>query len=136
MTIFKKFDHIGIVVADIEKAINELSDFLGIQPDERMDIEDAGIRIAFYPLGVGQMEIIEFQKPMDDVDPVVLQPRAGVQHIAFQVENFDNSLNDLTQKGLKIVKGFPREGAHGKVAFFYPTEGLDLLLEICESHEN
>ncbi len=136
MTIFKKFDHIGIVVADIEKAINELSDFLGIQPDERMDIEDAGIRIAFYPLGAGQMEIIEFQKPMDDVDPVVLQPRAGVQHIAFQVENFDNSLNDLTQKGLKIVKGFPREGAHGKVAFFYPTEGLDLLLEICESHEN
>lgn len=136
MTIFKKFDHIGIVVADIEKAIKELSDFLGIQPDERMDIEDAGIRIAFYPLGAGQMEIIEFQKPMDDVDPVVLQPRAGVQHIAFQVENFDNSLNDLTQKGLKIVKGFPREGAHGKVAFFYPTEGLDLLLEICESHEN
>jgi hypothetical protein len=33
---------------------------------------------------------------------------------------------------LKLVKGFPRSGAHGQVAFFYPTEGLDLLIEICE----
>jgi hypothetical protein len=37
---------------------------------------------------------------------------------------------------LKVVKGFPRKGAHGKVAFFYPTEGLDLLIEICEAHED
>jgi hypothetical protein len=34
---------------------------------------------------------------------------------------------------LKLVKGFPRSGAHGQVAFFYPTEGLDLLIEICEA---
>ena len=127
MTVFKKFDHIGIVVEDIEKATKELSDLFGLQPDERMDIEDSGIQIAFYPLGVGQMEIIEFQK---------LRPRAGVQHVAFQVENFDSSLKELKQKGLKVVKGFPRKGAHGKVAFFYPTEGLDVLIEICEVHDN
>jgi methylmalonyl-CoA epimerase len=136
MTVFKKFDHIGIVVEDIEKATQELSDLYGLQPDERLDIEDSGIRIAFYPLGVGQMEIIEFQKPMDDVDPLVLQPRAGVQHVAFQVEYFDNSLKELKQKGLKVVKGFPRKGAHGRVAFFYPTEGLDVLIEICEASED
>jgi methylmalonyl-CoA epimerase len=124
------------VVEDIEKATKELSDFFGLQPEERMDIEDSGIRIVFYPLGVGQMEIIEFQKPIVDVDPLVLKPRAGVQHIAYQVDNFDNSLKELTQRGLKVVKGFPRKGAHGKVAFFYPTEGLDVLIEICEASED
>jgi methylmalonyl-CoA epimerase len=136
MSILNKFDHIGIVVADIEKATKELSDFFGLEPDERMDIEEAGIRIAFYPLGVGQMEIIEFQKPIADVDPLVLKPRGGIQHIAYQVDNFDNSLKELMQRGLKVVKGFPRKGAHGKVAFFYPTEGLDLLIEICEASED
>jgi catechol 2,3-dioxygenase-like lactoylglutathione lyase family enzyme len=78
------------------------------------------------------MELIEFQKTMAEVDSIVLEPRSGVQHVAFQVENFDRTLQQLIDKGLKVVRGFPREGAHGKVAFFYPTEGLDLMVEICE----
>jgi methylmalonyl-CoA/ethylmalonyl-CoA epimerase len=133
MSIFKSFDHIGIVVQDIKKAMDELSYFFGFECREQMEIQEAGIRIAFYPLGTGQMELLEFQKPMDDVDSIVLEPGSGVQHVAFQVENFDNQLQELIEKGLRVVRGFPREGAHGKVAFFYPTEGLDLMIEICEA---
>ena len=132
MAIFKKFDHIGIVVSDLKKAMNELSYFFGFECREQMEIKEAGIRIAFYPLGAGQMEVIEFQKPMEEVDSIVIEPRSGVQHVAFQVDNLDNTLQELINKGLKVVRGFPREGAHGKVAFFYPTEGLNLMMEICE----
>jgi methylmalonyl-CoA/ethylmalonyl-CoA epimerase len=64
---------------------------------------------------------------------MVTRPGAGVQHVAFQVDDFQQALTKLTAKGLKTVKGFPRTGAHGQVAFFYPTEDLDLLIEICES---
>ena len=95
-------------------------------------MRDAGIRIAFYPLGTGQMELIEFQKPIEGVDPMVMQPGKGIQHIAFQVEDFKQALAELTSKGLKLVKGFPRNGAHGQVAFFYPTPNLSILIEICE----
>jgi methylmalonyl-CoA epimerase len=132
MSIFKRFDHIGIVVNDLEKAMKEFSYFFGFECQEQMEIKEAGIQIAFYSLGTGQMELIEFQKPMAEVDSIVLEPRSGVQHVAFQVENFDRTLQQLIDKGLKVVRGFPREGAHGKVAFFYPTEGLDLMVEICE----
>jgi methylmalonyl-CoA epimerase len=133
MAIFKQFDHIGIVVSDLSKAMDELSYFFGFESREQMEIKEAGIRIAFYSLGEGQMELLEFSKPMNDVDSIVLEPRSGVQHVAFQVENFDKTLQELTDKGLKVVRGFPRQGAHGKVAFFYPTEGLDLMIEICEA---
>ena len=133
MAIFKKFDHIGIVVENLRKAMDELSDFFDLECQEVMEIKDADIRIAFYPLGSGQMELIEFQKPIADVDPIVTRPGSGVQHVAFQVDDFQQTLKTLTAKGLKLVKGFPRSGAHGQVAFFYPTEGLDLLIEICES---
>jgi len=132
MAIFKRFDHIGIVVQDLRKAMDEFSDFFGLESQEVMEIKDADIRIAFYPLGSGQMELIEFQKPIAGVDPIVTRPGAGVQHVAFQVDDFQQALKTLTAKGLKLVKGFPRSGAHGQVAFFYPTEGLDLLIEICE----
>ncbi len=136
MSIFKKFDHIGIVVEDLQKATDALLFYFDLRYEELLVMEEAGIRIAFYPLGAGQMELIEFQKPMEEVDSIVLEPRSGVQHVAFQVENFDNTLQELIEKGLKVVRGFPREGAHGKVAFFYPTEGLDLMIEICEEREH
>jgi len=132
MAIFKKFDHIGVVVEDLRKSMDELSNFFDLECQEVMEIKDAAIRIAFYPLGSGQMELIEFQKPIAGVDPLVTHPGAGVQHVAFQVDDFQQALKTLTAKGLKLVKGFPRSGAHGQVAFFYPTEGLNLLIEICE----
>jgi methylmalonyl-CoA epimerase len=133
MAILKKFDHIGVVVENLPKAMDVLTHFFDLECREVMEIKDAGIRIAFYPLGSGQMEFIEFQKPIDGVDPIVTRPGAGVQHVAFQVDDFQKTLTTLTAKGLKLVKGFPRSGAHGQVAFFYPTAGLDLLIEICES---
>jgi len=133
MAIFKKFDHIGVVVEDLQKAMDALSHYFSFEVREVMEIKDAAIRIAFYPLGTGQMELIEFQKPLAGVDPMVTRPGAGVQHVAFQVDDFQQALEKLTAKGLKLVKGFPRSGAHGQVAFFYPIEGLDLLIEICEA---
>ena len=133
MSIFKKFDHIGVVVENLQKAMDALAHFFDLECREVMEIKDAGLRIAFYPLGSGQMELIEFQKPIDGVDPIVTRPGAGVQHVAFQVDDFKQALEELTAKGLNLVKGFPRKGAHGQVAFFYPTKGLDLLIEICES---
>lgn len=132
MAVFKNFDHIGIVVADLEKAMKELSHFFGLECEEQREMKDAGIRIAFYPLGTGKMELIEFQKPIDDIDPIVLEPRSGVQHVAWEVEDFDGALKELSDKGLMLIRGFPRNGAHGKVAFFYPTEELDMMIEICE----
>ena len=133
MAIFKQFDHIGLVVSDLKKAMAALTYFFGFECREQIELKEAGIRIAFYPLGEGQMELIEFQKPMDEVDSIVLEPRSGVQHVAFQVDDFDRTLKELIAKGLKVVRGFPRKGAHGMVAFFYPTDGLDLMVEICET---
>lgn len=115
--------------------MDEFSDFFGLESQEVMEIKDADIRIAFYPLGSGQMELIEFQKPIAGVDPIVTRPARGVQHVAFQVDDFQQALETLADKGLKLVKGFPRSGAHGRVAFFHPTEGLNLLIEICEASD-
>jgi methylmalonyl-CoA/ethylmalonyl-CoA epimerase len=135
MTIFKDFDHIGIVVEDLQRAMDQLARLLGLECNEKRELKEAGIRMAFYPFGEGQMELIEFQRPIDDVDPIVLKPGGGVQHVAFRVEDFEGTIKELIDRGLKLVKGFPREGAHGMVAFFYPIEGLDLLIEICQSND-
>jgi hypothetical protein len=79
MAIFKKFDHIGVVVENLPKAMDALAHFFDLECQEVIEIKEAAIRIAFYPLGSGQMELIEFQKPIEGVDPIVTRPGSGVQ---------------------------------------------------------
>ena len=130
--IFKKLNHIGIVVENLQKTMADMSGFLGLECDEEMILEEIGVRIAFYSFEGGQMEFIQFQGPIEGVDPFVTQPKPGVQHIAFSVEDIDSTITELKGRGMKLINGFPRKGAHGMVAFFYPIEGLDLLIEICQ----
>ena len=52
MAIFKQFDHIGIVVSDLKKAMKAFTYFFGFECREKMELKEAGIRIAFYPLGL------------------------------------------------------------------------------------
>ncbi len=132
MKFLKKIDHIGIVVEDLQGAMTDFSDRLGLECDEQVALEDGGIRIAFYSLGEGQMELVEFQKPIDGMDPIVTRPGKGVHHLAFQVDDINRAITEMTKKGMKLVKGFPRKGGHGLVAFFYPIEGWDLLIEVCQ----
>ena len=132
MKFLKKIDHIGIVVEDLQGAMANFSDRLGLECDEQVALEDDGIRIAFYSLGEGQMELVEFEKPIDGMDPIVTRPGKGVHHLAFQVDDIHEAITEMTKKGMKLVKGFPRKGGHGLVAFFYPIEGWDLLIEVCQ----
>lgn len=132
MKFLKKIDHIGIVVEDLQGAMTDFSDRLGLECDQQVALEDGGIRIAFYSLGEGQMELVEFQKPIDGMDPIVTRPGKGVHHLAFQVDDIHEAITEMTKKGMKLVKGFPRKGGHGLVAFFYPIEGWDLLIEVCQ----
>lgn len=132
MTTFRKLDHIGIVVKDLPKATKELSRILGQEANESSELDDSGIQVSFFYLGNSRIELIEFQKSIEDVDPIVTEPGGGVQHLAFQVEDIEKAIDELTAKGLKLVKGFPRKGAHGQVAFFLPTDESQLMFEICE----
>jgi len=132
MKFLKKIDHIGIVVEDLQGAMADFSQNLGLECDEQVTLNGAGIRIAFYSFGEGQLELIEFQKPIDGVDPIVTRPGKRVQHLAFQVDDINNAIIEMTKNGMRLVKGFPRKGGHGLVAFFYPIKGWDLLIEICQ----
>lgn len=130
--ILKNINHIGIVVKDMEKAKGELSGLLGLECREQVELEEIGVKIATYFLGRDEIELLQFERPIDGVDPMVIKPRSGVQHVAFEVKDINTAVEELEKRGMRLVKGFPRKGAHGEVAFFHPTEALDLLIEICQ----
>jgi methylmalonyl-CoA/ethylmalonyl-CoA epimerase len=57
----------------------------------------------------------------------------GIQHVAFRVENIDEALAELKEKGVQLIDQQPRIGAGGaKIAFLHPKATNGVLVELCQ----
>jgi 4-hydroxyphenylpyruvate dioxygenase-like putative hemolysin len=111
---FEKFDHVGVLVRDLDKAI-EYYQSLGIGPFEKRTIDALAdktmygkpahfkLKMATAPLGPIKIEIIE------PSDGAILQQEflenkgEGINHIAFAVDDLEKEKAKLMMKGLKVI---------------------------------
>ena len=129
----KKMHHIGIIVDDLDRAIEKFEGF-GLACEEVIERKEEGIRIVFFPIGDTRVEFLTFSpdKGWDPVHTVVRSQKGAVSHICFEVDDLEASIRDFEKNGAKLVEGSPRVGAHGRVAFFYPETTEGVLIELCE----
>lgn len=126
----RKLRHIGMVVDDLERAIKRFEGF-GLKCKETTEVEELGVRMAFVPIGDTLIEILYYAEP--EKLPRVLRDQKGpLNHICLEVDDLDSSIEDFLKGGAKLLEGFPKSGAHGRVAFFYPESTEGVLIEICQ----
>ena len=125
----KKLRHVGVVVENLERAIHKFKGF-GLECKEVMEIKELGVQIAFFPVGDTLIELLHYTA--DKLPSVIREQRGIINHLCFEVDNIEASIQDFEKNGGKLVEGFPRAGAHGRVAFFYPETTEGALIEICQ----
>lgn len=132
-----KIDHIAIAVHSLEEALKVYRDLLGLELKGVEQVPEQGVRIAFLPVGESRIELLE---PLSAESPVAkfLEKRGeGIHHICFEVEDLEKTLQDLANKGVKLIDEQPRIGAHGrKMAFIHPKSLHGVLLELYQKEEN
>lgn len=126
-------DHIGIIVDDLEKAVDMFEHLFQMKPAKVTELAEVGLRIAHLEARNIGIELIQYTGDGDDFGRRVMGPGTGINHMSIQVEDADSAVKDLQVKGLRVMEGFPRTGSHGRVAFFEPETTRNILLEICES---
>lgn len=129
--ILREVLHAGLVVPDLDRAVAEWQRLFGLRDGGRWE-SAAGVRVAFFELPGGRVELVQYTGPIVERFGPVLAGREGVHHLCFRVDDLDAALRALAARGLRAVAGFPVQGAHGRVAFLEPEPSTGLIVELCE----
>jgi len=129
----KHIDHVGIAVKSIDEAGKFFTDILGLKLKDEETVEEQKVKTGFFPITDSEIELLESTELDGPVAKYIDARGEGIQHIAFRVENIEEAVKELKEKGVRMIDNEPRKGAGGaRVAFIHPKESHGVLIELCE----
>lgn len=134
MARIEKLDHVAIIVRDLDEALANYERLLGLRAARIEDYGPGVLRIAFLPVGETQIELIQ---PLRDDDPNgqwLRKHGEGIQHLAFRVDDLEESIACVRQRGGRLVTPAPLPGAgQTRIVFLDPGQLNGASVELCAS---
>ena len=130
----KKLHHVGIVVKDLDKAVELYTGVLGVKPESFAEISDAKIKIANFKVGETALEFLG-PMPGNSAENFTEFRGEGLHHIAFEVDDIQEELDKQEKLGVKLVDRKPRPGPQGDIAFIGPEGSHGVYIELVQPRE-
>src|SRR5688500_18983887 len=111
---FKKIDHLGIAVPDLQAAIALYETLLGTPVEHLEEVPEQQVRTAFFTVGESHFELLEPTSPDSPIAKFLAGGRRGLHHVCVEVDDLDAALADYRARGLRLIDEQPRRGAQGK----------------------
>ncbi len=128
-----KVDHIGIAVKDLTESLKFYSDVLGLDCLDTEIVEEQKVKVAFLPVGDSELELLESTSEDGPIARHIAKNGEGIQHIALRVDNIEEAIAYMKEKGMRMIDEKPRYGAGGaRIAFVHPKSSGRILLELTE----
>ena len=119
----KKLLHTRMRVSDMEQTIQFYTDVLGLEVLERK-VSPRGSHLAFLKVPNSE-ELIELTS-FPPSGPVTVQE--DLVHLAFQVENLDDTIASLNAQGVKITDGPTQSSSGSRFIFIDAPDGYEVEL--------
>jgi len=128
----KRVDHLGIIVGDLDSVVQSFTQHLGLELDHVEQYGDE-LDIAFLPCGETLVELIEPLTGVGSNADYLREHGPSIQHVAFEVDDLDAALAELSGRGVRPLGDAPVPGAGGmRIAFLDPQAFGGILVELCE----
>ncbi len=129
---FKGVDHIVIAVKDLDAGIQQFQKTYGVQATEIGEPQGAGFKNAYFRFEESYLEIVA---PTSDTGPVgkrVAASGEGVYLIALKVDDVERTVQELRDKGVRLV-GDPGPGnpIKGQI-FIHPSAAGGVLTQLVQ----
>ena len=133
--IFKRVDHVGIAVADLDVAMKFYSEVFGMTVLHEEVNEEQGVREAMVGIdGSGaQLQLLAPTGPESTIAKFLDRNGPGIQQMAYTVENVDTASDELRSRGIRMLYDTPKRGTGGsRINFAHPKDCGGVLVELVE----
>ena len=128
-----KFNHVAIVVPDLNDAKKKYKEVLGANASEICDYKEHGVSVVFIEL---ENTKIELMHPYGENSPISKflenNKNGSIHHICIEVKDINEAVDKLKKNGVRILGDEkPKIGAHKKpVIFLHPKDFYGTLIEL------
>lgn len=123
--------HAGICVHKAEPMVEMLRNTVGVKEVSHLDMPEAGQRITYVWVG-DEGSLLELLEPLGEVEGTVStflkKNGEGLHHIAFSVEDVNETAADFEAQGCRII------GKGKGVAYVHPKSAFGVLYELFDGN--
>ena len=129
---YRKIDHMVIVVQDVQQAASDYERLLGVPPDypPREEEGQGYLQAAF---SIGETRVVLAQPTSDEYQAGAAMRRTlerageGLHNLSFAVDSVDREMERLKEQGEETIPS-----AHSHSFFFHPRKMHGVLVQIME----
>ena len=126
----KKINHVAVAVEDLSKAAEFWESVLGLKLDHVEEVESQKAKIAFFPCGESELELVQPTDPESGTARFIQTRGPGIHHLCLEVDDIEKSLEELKGKGIRLINETPLEMEGRKMAFLHPKSTGGVLIEL------
>lgn len=137
-SLFVALDHVGVAVPDFDEAVKHYEQVFGMTKLHEEVNEEQGVREAMMAVGPADAphSCVQILAPTGPDSPIAkfLDKRgAGIQQMAYRVEDIDRVSATLRERGAVLLYDEPKTGTAGsRINFLHPKSAGGVLVELVE----
>ena len=132
-----RIDHVGIAVADLDKAIEFYAATFGLRCVHQETNEEQGVREAMLAVGPEpggpRLQLLAPARPDSAIAKFLDRSGPGLQQLAYTVADVEAAAAVLRGRGLRLLYDEPRRGTAGsRINFVHPKDAGGVLVELVQ----
>jgi methylmalonyl-CoA epimerase len=125
-------DHLGVAVKSLAAA-RTFYENLGLAVVGEETVAGEHVRLAMVPVGESRIELLEATSPDSPIARFIAKRGEGLHHVALRVSDLAATVEQLKQRGTRLISDDIKVGAGGHLYIFvHPSSTGGVLLELCE----
>ena len=129
-----KLDHIGIAVKNLAVAREVYSSILNEEPYKKEKVDSESVTTLFFQAGDTKIELLEASDEHSPIRKFIEKRGEGLHHIALEVEDIYQAIEEYKQKRFQFIQDTPHRGADNKlIIFMKPKLAHGVLIELCQT---
>ena len=134
-------DHIGIAPKNAKESVQFFDSILRLPSGGQETVEEQKTMTTIFHSSCqteqtsSRLEILETMPNQEGpIDAFINKKGGGIHHLALRVECLDSAIQELIEKGIKMIDHTPRTGVHQtRIAFIHPHSTGGILVELVEA---